>query len=449
MQDKTIGGHESGAKSVTMLTPIAPTPPKPKRVAAYARVSSGKDAMLHSLSAQVSYFSAMIQAHPGWVYAGTYADEAFTGTKGDRPAFAKLLNDCRAGLIDRIVTKSISRFARNTVTLLETVRELKALGIGVTFEEQHIDTLGGDGELLLTILASYAQAESLSASENCKWRIRKDFSEGKPVNLTFIYGYRVHKGKIEINPEQAEVVRRIFSEYVGGSGSVVIAERLREERIPRMRGGEWRSSYIIEILRNEKYMGDALLQKTYSESHLTKKKRVNRGKFPQYYAQGTHPAIIDRDTFNKAQEIMDERRRRLDVQKPTNARYPFTAMIVCGRCGKHFKRKTTNGRISWQCQTYLQKGKRFCPAKQIPENTLIVLTNEALGIAVFNEDIFARSIERIEVPSTNCLTFIFKDGRRIDKDWQDRSRAESWNDNMRANAREYANRRWHNERGDN
>lgn len=263
-----------------------------------------------------------------------------------------------------------------------------------------------------------------------------------------IYGYRVHKGAIELNPEQAEVVRRIFSEYIAGSGSSTIAMRLSNEGIPRMRGGEWRSSYIIGILKNEKYMGDALLQKTYSPSHLTKNKRINRGALPQYYAQGTHPAIIDRDTFNKAQEIMAERWRHLAVQKPTNTRYPFSGMIVCGRCGKHFKRKTTNGRISWQCQTYLQIGKRFCPAKRIPENTLIALTNEALGIAAFDEDVFTRSIERIEVPSTNCLTFVFKDGRRIDKDWQDRSRAESWNDNMRANAREYANRRWHNERGD-
>ena len=172
-----------------------PKQPKAKRVAAYARVSSGKDEMLHSLSAQISYYSELIQSHPGWLYCGVFSDEAYTGTKDNRTGFQSLISECRKGNIDLIITKSISRFARNTVTLLETVRELKLLGIDVFFEEQNIHTISADGELMMTILASYAQAESLSASENQKWRIRKAFENGEIVNLRFLFWYRINVQK--------------------------------------------------------------------------------------------------------------------------------------------------------------------------------------------------------------------------------------------------------------
>ena len=182
--------------------------PQLKRVAAYARVSSGKDAMLHSLSAQVSYYNDLIQNHSGWQYAGVYADEALTGTKDNRDNFQRLLTDCRAGKIDMVITKSISRLARNTVTLLETVRELKNMGVDVFFEEQNIHSLSADGELILTILASYAQEESLSASENQKWRVRQNFMNGKPWR-GFMLGYRYDGEKYTIVPDEAEIVRSI------------------------------------------------------------------------------------------------------------------------------------------------------------------------------------------------------------------------------------------------
>ena len=183
-----------------------PSLPLRKRVAAYARVSSGKDAMLHSLSAQVSYYSEHIQSHPEWEYAGVYVDEALTGTKDDRDGFQRLLADCRAGKIDMVLTKSISRFARNTVTLLETVRELKTLGVDVYFEEQNIHSLSGDGELMLTILASYAQEESRSVSENCKWRIRQKFQQGIPTT-TRLNGLRIDHGKVTVIPDEAKARR--------------------------------------------------------------------------------------------------------------------------------------------------------------------------------------------------------------------------------------------------
>ena len=266
---------------IRQVKPDAPTPRR-KRVAAYCRVSTGKDAMLHSLSRQISHYSAYIQRQPGWEYAGVYADEAYTGTKGDRPRFRQMLSDCRAGKIDLILTKSISRFARNTVTMLETVRELKALGIDVYFEEQNIHSMSGDGELMLTILASFAQEESKSVSDNCKWRIRKDFSEGKPMNLMLLYGYRSVDGQIVIDEDEAAVVRDVFRAYLDGAGSSRIAARLRETNTPRRLGGTWTGNHVVEMLTNEKYTGDALLQKTFVEDHLTKKQRRNTGQLDQY-----------------------------------------------------------------------------------------------------------------------------------------------------------------------
>ena len=279
---------------IRQVKPDAPTPRR-KRVAAYCRVSTGKEAMLHSLSEQISRYSAYIQSHPGWEYVGVYADEAYTGTKGERPKFQQMLSDCRAGKIDLILTKSISRFARNTVTMLETVRELKALGIDVYFEEQNIHSMSGDGELMLTILASFAQEESRSVSDNCKWRIRKDFSEGRPMNLSLLYGYKSEDGRIGIDEGEAAVVRDVFQAYLMGMGSVKIAARLREAKIPRRFGGEWTANHVVEMLTNEKYTGDALLQKTFVEDHLTKKRQRNTGQLDQYYAENTHPAIIDHE----------------------------------------------------------------------------------------------------------------------------------------------------------
>ena len=204
--------------------------PKLTRVAAYARVSSGKDAMLHSLSAQVSYYNELIQRHPGWVFCGVYADEALTGTKADRENFTRLLQDCKAGKVDMVITKSISRFARNTVTLLETVRELKLIGVDVYFEEQNIHSISADGELMLSILASYAQEESLSASENQKWRIKRNFENGMPWNGTLL-GYRYENGKYIIVPDEAETVQLIFDSYLSGMGITAIMKMLNEKGI--------------------------------------------------------------------------------------------------------------------------------------------------------------------------------------------------------------------------
>ena len=255
-------------KVIRKMEADIPSLPLRKRVAAYARVSSGKDAMLHSLSAQVSYYSEHIQRNPEWSYAGVYVDEALTGTKDNREGFQRLLADCRAGKIDMVLTKSISRFARNTVTLLETVRELKTLGVDVYFEEQNIHSLSGDGELMLTILASYAQEESRSVSENCKWRIRQKFQQGIPVT-TPLTGYRIHKGEFIIAPEQAAIIRMIFEDYAAGMGRNAIRRKLLGMGVRGLFGGEWSDADMRALLSNEKYAGDVIMQKYYRKDHLT------------------------------------------------------------------------------------------------------------------------------------------------------------------------------------
>ena len=400
--------------------------PKKKRVAAYCRVSSGKDAMLHSLSAQVSYYSDYIQKH-GWEYAGVYADEALTGTKDNRENFQRLLTECRKGTIQMVITKSISRFARNTVTLLETVRELKTLGVDVYFEEQNIHTMSADGELMLTILASYAQEESLSVSENMKWRIRRNFEEGKPWS-GLILGYRFQNGQFVVVPEEAEIVKRIFREYLNGLGATAIMKGLNEDGILTRLGKPWRIEGVLKILRNYNYTGNLILQKTYRENHLTKRKLKNNGEKPQYHAVGTHEAIIDLATFEAVQEELARRSEHYSGKKPSTVTYPFTRLIVCANCGKHYKRKTTATGIVWICSTYNTHGKKACASKAIPESVLYELTADTpIG-----------DLTAIRAEKDNTLIFCFKNGSQTVKRWQDRSRSESWTEDMKEKARQQA-----------
>ena len=403
------------------------------RTAAYARVSSGKDTMLHSLSAQVSYYNNLIQSNPEWLFCGVYADEALTGTKDNRENFQKLLSECRAGRIDLVITKSISRFARNTVTLLETIRELKEIGVDVFFEEQNIHSLSADGELLLTILASYAQEESYSASENQKWRIRKDFEQGRVGSITMLGYKRNRDGVLEIVPEEAKIVRLIFNSYLSGMGKLAIANKLFEMNIPTKGGGLWTAESIRRILTNEKYCGDLLLQKSFRNNHIEKKKTANRGDLPQYFAEDAHEPIIEKSVFLAVQKRLQERKERFTPTKSTTVVYPFTGKIKCQCCGKNYRRKTTPTGIVWCCATYNTRGKKYCPkSKQIPENTLISVCCEVLGLQEFDADIFENQINKILVPAPNELIFVFHDGREISAHWQDRSRSESWTEEMRA-----------------
>ena len=398
-----------------------PRQPKLKRVAAYARVSSGKDAMLHSLAAQVEYYSNYIRRHPGWEYVGVYANEAKTGTKDSREQFQQLLTDCKAGKIDHIVTKSISRMARNTVTLLETVRELKAMGITVYFEEQNIDTGTDDGELMLSILASYAQEESLSASENQKWRVRQNFENGQPWR-GFMLGYRYKEGQYIVVPEEAEIVRSIYADFLDGKGVTAIMKRLNREGVLTQQGFTWHKSAVTRVLKNYTYTGNLLLQTKFRENHLTKRTLVNHGQLPQYHATDTHEPIIDIGTYNSVQ--LEMYRRAQKYGKPqTSGKYPFSGMITCARCGKHYRRKVTATGPVWICSTYNTHGKAACPSKAIPESTL---TEIAATVATVSE------ITAVTAHNDNTLEFTLVDGTTTVKRWQDRSRADSWTPEMRA-----------------
>ena len=407
--------------------------PKLTRVAAYARVSSGKDAMLHSLSAQVSYYNELIQRHPGWVFCGVYADEALSGTKADRENFTRLLQDCKAGKVDMVITKSISRFARNTVTLLETVRELKLIGVDVYFEEQNIHSISADGELMLSILASYAQEESLSASENQKWRIKRNFENGMPWNGTLL-GYRYENGKYIIVPDEAETVRLIFDSYLSGMGITVIMKMLNEKDICSRNGNTWCKSSVMRVLRNYAYTGNLLLQQTYRENHLTKRTLQNNGELPKYHIADSHEPIIPLRQFNAVQEEIRRRAEKHTHPGVKQKTYPFTGIVICGGCGKHYRRKITKTGPVWICSTFNTMGKAYCPSKQIPENSLISITEEVLG----STDTLYDKITAIRAEKDNTLVFCFKDGSEIVKRWINRSRAESWTEEMKEAARQKA-----------
>ena len=280
-----------------------------KKVAAYARVSVESERMSHSLSAQVSYYSALIQRNPDWEYAGVYADYGISGTgTARRDEFRKMVEDADAGKIDIILTKSIQRFARNTVDLLETVRHLKSIGVEVRFEKEGISSMSGDGELMLTILASFAQEESRSISDNVKWGTRKRMAEGIPNGRFRVYGYRWEGDALAIVPEEAAVVRRIFQNFLDGKSRLETEREFAAEGITTRDGYRWVDSNLKVVLTNITYTGSLLLQKEFIADPITKHRKKNRGELPQYYVEGTHPAIIDKDTFDYVQAEMERRR---------------------------------------------------------------------------------------------------------------------------------------------
>ncbi len=423
-------------REINIRRPRKPDLPSFKRVAAYVRVSSLKDAMLQSLSNQVSYYNDFIQHHAGWQFAGVYVDEGFTGTKDMRPEFQRLLADCKAGKIDVVITKSTTRFARNTVTMLGTVRMLKEIGVDVFFEKENIHSMRGDGELMLTILSSFAQEESRSVSENCKWRLQEKMKQGEMVGLRAMYGYNIIKGSVEIDQERAAIVRSIFFDYLNGRGTAEIARRLAEKGVQTIHGGDWTATKILGMLQNEKYTGNALLQKKYVADHLSKHKVRNNGERPKYYAEGTHPAIIEKSTFELVQSRIAEELNAIGGYRPNNQRYSFSGKIVCGKCGKHFKRITKRGVPYWHCSTTVRFGTAACQSKRIPEATLLNVTANVLSISELSVDTFENQIDHIEAKDGNCLIFVFKDGRIVQTKWQDHSRSESWTDEMKQIARE-------------
>lgn len=357
---------------IRKLTPEGSAQSKKKRVCAYIRVSSDKEAQLDSLENQEAYFIRKYAQETGCEFVGIYSDVGISGTSEKRPAFQEMLNACMCGEIDLIHTKSISRFARNTVTVLEVSRQLKSLGIGIYFEEQDINTMSAEGELMLTVLASFAQEESYNISENQKWAIQKKFARGDVmINTNRFLGYDKDKdGNLIINEKEAEIVRMIFRMYLGGDGTFRIAKKLNELGIPTVTGKQWHETTIRGMLKNEKYKGDCLLQKYYVPK-VGGATVANDGKVKSYYITGNHEAIIPKEERDAVQRVRKERaeERNIDTkntQKFKN-RYPLSGKLICPYCGKHLRRLYAYKKYVWACSTYIDKGKKVCRGIRIPE----------------------------------------------------------------------------------
>ena len=347
-------------KRITKIENKAAREKKKIRVAAYCRVSTDSDEQMISLDAQKAHYESYIKLNDEWEYAGLYYDEGISGTKVDaRSGLLSMLSDCEEGKIDLIITKSISRFARNTTDCLEMVRKLINLGIYIIFEKEKIHTGSMESELMLSILAGLAESESVSISQNSKWSIRKRFEKGTFIISYPPYGYDNVDGEMLIVPEQAEIVKEIFASCLAGNGTYTIAKRLNDRGIPTKKGGKWHGSTINGILTNEKYTGDAIFQKTYTDSSF--RRHTNYGEQDMFLCAGHHEAIVSHEDFDKVREILD--RRAMEKGNGSNTsryqkRYAFSGRIKCGNCGSSFKRrqhyKPSGNYVAWTCDTHLR-----------------------------------------------------------------------------------------------
>ena len=378
-------------KKITKIEPAAATLKKKKRrVAAYCRVSTGMDDQLVSLETQKAHYEDYITANPDWEYAGLYYDEGITGTKKEvRPALLKMIADCEDGKIDYIVTKSLSRFARNTTDCLELVRKLLGLGIAVYFEKENLDTGSMESELLLSIMSSLAESESVSTSENEKWSIRNRYETGTFKIGYAPFGYAVKDGEFSIIEEEAKWVRYIFDETLSGKSSNRIAKELNEKQVPARRGSHWTSTTVRGMISNEKYVGDCLFQKTYSDFRF--KRRVNKGQRDQFYMEDHHEPIISREDFDAANKMLQQHAKEKNVARGDamyQNRYPFTQKIVCGECGSPFKRRINSAGAlkypAWVCREHVDH-KENCSMKFVREAAI-----ENAFTTMINKLIFGR-----------------------------------------------------------
>jgi DNA invertase Pin-like site-specific DNA recombinase len=346
------------------------------RVAAYCRVSTDDEEQKTSYEAQIGYYTEKINSNPEWQMAGIFADKGISGTQAQkRPEFLKMIRLCRQRKIDVILTKSLSRFARNTVDSLGYIRELRALGIAVISEKENINTLTAESEMLITIMSCFAQAESESISKNVSWGVRQSFKNGNvPMQYARLLGYRKgHDGNAEIIPEEAEVVKEIYRCYLDGMSMNLIADRLNEKGLTTKGGSSpYRKMVVQRILTNEKYTGDALLQKTYVTDCITKKMRKNNGELPMYLVKNHHEPIISRSDFNRVQEEMARRSSKRTIadkltktgQGKYSAKYALSELLICGECGEHYRRVTWTAKgfkeVKWRCVSRIQYGKKKC-----------------------------------------------------------------------------------------
>lgn len=379
---------------------------KPKlRVAAYCRVSTDSDEQATSYEAQIEHYTKFIEANPEWMLAGIYADDGISGTNTKkREEFNKMIEECESGNIDMIITKSISRFARNTLDCLKYIRQLKDKNIPVFFEKENINSMDSKGEVLLTIMASLAQQESQSLSQNVKMGIQYRYQQGKVViNAKRFLGYtKDADGNLIIDHKEAEIVKRIFREYLEGSSSNKIANGLMRDGILNGAGNaKWHTSNITSILRNEKYMGDALLQKTITTDYLTKTRIKNKGAAPQYYVENNHEAIIPKDLFMLVQqELIDRRLVKTDgsgKKRVYSGSHILSGKVMCGECGIGFRRIHWNNRgcksIVWRCISRLENTGIACKARTVNELLLQDIIVEGINKLLGNKTSFLNVLQ--------------------------------------------------------
>ena len=386
---------------------VQPSPilQKKLRVAAYARVSV--DTLHHSLAAQVSYYSNLIQNNPAWEYAGVYADEGITGTSTThRTEFKRLIADCNAGKIDLVLVKSISRFARDTVDCLHTVRRLKEKGIAVRFERENIDSMSEDGELLLTLLASFAQEESRSIGDNIRWGVRRRFAQGIPNGHKPPYGYTWDGEMFRIIHAEGAVVKEIFRRYLAEESAYAIAKTLAERGITGRQGRPIEQTTVKDILSNISYTGTMALQKNYiSEGHIRKR---NKGELPIYMVDGMFEPLISRDDFDKAQEI--RKRRAAQSGNRNSVRMPFSGIVKCGCCGSGFSRRTAGKYRRWGCNTRERKGRESCDSRPIKEEELVAAVKAVMEKDDFDAAELKRKVSKIVIHG-DCVEFHLTNGR--------------------------------------
>lgn len=400
----------------------APLMEKRKRVAGYARVSTEFEEQQTSYTAQIEYYTRFILDHADWELAGIYTDEGITATNTKlREGFNKMIKDALDGRIDLIVTKSVSRFARNTVDCLSAIRMLKDKGIEVYFEKENIHTLDSKGELLITIMSSLAQEESRSISENVKWGFRKRFADGKfSLAYSRFLGYdKGADGTMEINNEEAKTIRLIYRLYLEGYSDYHIAGYLTERNIPTpCKKEKWCVSTVRSILLNEKYKGDALLQKMVTVDFLSKKKKKNEGEAPQYYVRGSHEAIIPPAVFERVQS---ERSRRAELLETTKLRRysgvnMFSTRILCGDCNGWYGPKTWHAgtsyeKIVFQCNCKYKKG-TVCKSPNLTESDIKRLFVKAMRIGVWDSDVWSLNVENATAYRDGKVVFLLKNGRQ-------------------------------------
>ena len=380
--------------NITEITSVRQQTAERLRLAPYCRVSSDSTDQLHSFAAQIRYYSDYAKKHPEYQLVDIYADEGITGTEmKKRDELNRLIADCRKGKVDRIIVKSVSRLARNTEELLVLLRMCKEIGVSVYFEEQGIDTEKLNMEMIVTFPGMAAQQESVNISGNLRWSYQKRMQSGDFNCTCPAYGFDLKDGELVINETEAAVIRRIFDLYLQGYGTLAIAKMLNEDGIPRKHGYEkWLPSSINYVLNNERYMGDALLQKSYTTETLPFRKMKNDGRLPQYYVENSNPAIVSRETFQAAQNLLRSRKTERCKRKS----YPLTGKLRCPECGRVFRHQVVNGKAHWigSCRS---SGATDCQHRHVREDIVYdIFTDMVIKLKTYRGELLGTLIHQME-----------------------------------------------------